>query len=78
MGECFELLCLIWEKLIFAIRPPSVTESAKQRLASKENGLPPVGELDPATRQKAEARYFNFYELWVDPDPEAQGAASFN
>jgi pre-mRNA-processing factor 39 len=38
-------------------------------------GLP---ELDEATRPKAERRFYNYYELNVDPDPNAQGPANFD
>ncbi len=49
----------------------------KPKADEKENGAL-VGELDEATRQKAEARYFNYYELYADPDPSAQGPATFH
>lgn len=37
-----------------------------------------VGELDEASRQKAELRFFNYYQLYIEPDPNAQGPASFH
>lgn len=37
-----------------------------------------VQELDEATRPKAEGSFWSFYELHADPDPDAQGPASFN
>ncbi|KAK4464872.1 hypothetical protein QBC42DRAFT_262517 [Cladorrhinum samala] len=37
-----------------------------------------VQELDDATRVKAEGRFYSFYELHHDPDPNAQGQADFN
>lgn len=49
---------------------------SKDKFAAKENGLP-LGELDEATRQIAEARYFSYYELYTDPDPKATGPADF-
>ncbi|KAK2611003.1 hypothetical protein N8I77_004386 [Diaporthe amygdali] len=50
---------------------------SKDKFAAKDNGVP-LGELDEATQQKAEARYFSFYELYVEPDPKAQGTATFH
>jgi pre-mRNA-processing factor 39 len=50
---------------------------SKDKFAAKDNGLP-VGELDEATREKAEARYYNYYELYADPDPKATGPADFH
>lgn len=50
---------------------------SKDKFAAKDNGVP-LGELDEATQQKAEARYFSFYELYVEPDPKAQGTAAFH
>jgi len=57
--------------------PASVSAFGPSRAGLKDMGAP-LGELDEATRQKAEARYFSFYELYVDPDPDAQGTASFS
>ncbi|KAJ9157863.1 Pre-mRNA-processing factor 39 [Pleurostoma richardsiae] len=57
--------------------PPSVSALSKARAGSKENGLA-LGELDEATRQKAESRYYSFYELYADPDPNAQGPATYH
>ncbi|KAJ2903151.1 uncharacterized protein MKZ38_010283 [Zalerion maritima] len=37
-----------------------------------------VDELDEATQLKAETKYFKFYEYFGEPDPNAQGAASFS
>lgn len=58
----------------YASSPVSIS---KDKFAAKDNGLP-VGELDAATRQKAEARYFNYYELYAEPDPKATGTADFH
>lgn len=38
----------------------------------------PIVDLDEAAVEKAEARYFNYYELFGEPNPAAQGPASFN
>ena len=54
--------------------PPSLS---KQTVMNMETGLP-AGDLDAATREKAEARYYSFYQFTADPDPEAQGTANFN
>ncbi len=54
----------------------SFQESQKE--SAKENGGAPYVELDDVTRMKAEAKYFSYYELFGDPDPEAQGSASFS
>lgn len=45
--------------------------------AGKENGIPPA-ELDEATREKAESRFFSYYQVHVDPELNAQGPASFH
>lgn len=50
---------------------------SKDKFAAKDNGVP-LGELDEATQQKAEAHYFSFYELHVDADPKANGPADFH
>jgi pre-mRNA-processing factor 39 len=55
--------------------PQSVSPITKAKVAKDSAGLP---ELDEATRSKAERRYPNYYELYVDPDPSAQGPASFH
>jgi pre-mRNA-processing factor 39 len=43
----------------------------------KENGSA-AGELDEAARRKAETRFYSYYQLFTDPDPNAQGPASFH
>ncbi|PFH62553.1 hypothetical protein XA68_13135 [Ophiocordyceps unilateralis] len=53
--------------------PSSVTGEG----GSKENGVA-GGELDEASRHKAEARLVFFYETYVEPNPSAQGPADFN
>lgn len=58
-------------------RPSSVATVTHNGDASKENGAS-RGELDEASRAKAEARYLNFYEAHAEPDPNAQGTADFN
>ncbi|KAL1878677.1 hypothetical protein Daus18300_001952 [Diaporthe australafricana] len=50
---------------------------SKDKFAAKDNGVP-LGELDEATQQKAEARYFSYYELYVESDPKATGPADFH
>ncbi|KAG8165380.1 hypothetical protein KVR01_005655 [Diaporthe batatas] len=50
---------------------------SKDKFAAKDNGVP-LGELDEATQQKAEAYCFSFYELHVDADPKATGLADFH
>lgn len=56
--------------------PASVSTTAKLDSTAKENGAG-RGELDDATRFKAESRRLVFYELHGDP-VEAQGPADFN
>lgn len=61
-----------------AYSPPSVAALSKSASGVKEeNGAVP-GELDDASKPKAEARYLNFYELYIEPNPDAQGPAVFN
>ncbi|KAJ4297135.1 hypothetical protein N0V88_004053 [Collariella sp. IMI 366227] len=55
--------------------PPSVSLITKAKLSKEGSGIP---ELDEATRAKAERRFYNYYELHTDPDPDAQGPASFD
>lgn len=55
-------------------RPASVS---KDKFIAKENGQP-LGELDEATRLKAEAHYFNFFEFFGEADPKATGVAEFH
>ena len=57
--------------------PHSVLFHTRAQLGGKENGVA-LGELDDATRQKAEGRFYSYYELHSDPDPTAQGPAPFN
>ncbi|KAK3394138.1 hypothetical protein B0H63DRAFT_460151 [Podospora didyma] len=56
--------------------PQSVSDITKAKLGG-ENGFA-IGELDEASRIKAESRFYNYYELFIDPDPNAQGPANFN
>lgn len=45
--------------------------------AGKETGLA-LAELDDATKAKAEAKYWSYYDLHGDANPDAQGPASFD
>jgi pre-mRNA-processing factor 39 len=64
---------LIIDRELFGPQSVSIITKAKQ---SKESvGLP---ALDDATRPKAERRFYNYYELHTDPDPNAQGPANFD
>jgi len=57
----------------------SPTSVSKDKFSAKDGGSgQPVGELDEATRLKAEAQFFNFYEFFSEPDPKATGVASFH
>lgn len=47
------------------------------RQPAKENGAG-RGEMDDASKPKAEARYLSFFELHSEVQPDAQGAADFN
>lgn len=55
--------------------PQSVSAITNAKQAKESGGLP---DLDETARLKAERRYYNYYELHMDPDPNAQGPASFN
>lgn len=48
---------------------------SKSGPGQKENGL---AELDDATKAKAEAKYWSYYDLHGDANQEAQGPASFD
>lgn len=50
---------------------------SKDKFTAKENGQP-LGELDEATRLKAEAHYFNFFEFFGESDLKATGVAEFH
>jgi pre-mRNA-processing factor 39 len=57
--------------------PSSVVAAALKSTGAKENGVA-RGELDDASRQKAEARHWAFYQLHGEPNADAQGPADFN
>jgi pre-mRNA-processing factor 39 len=54
-----------------------VVAAALKSTGAKENGVA-RGELDDASRQKAEARHWAFYQLHGEPNADAQGPADFN
>ncbi|KAF4993852.1 hypothetical protein FGRMN_6183 [Fusarium graminum] len=56
---------------------PSSVAKLSSGVGAKENGAV-RGELDEASKQRAEAQYFHFYEVHGEPDPDAQGTADFN
>jgi pre-mRNA-processing factor 39 len=70
---------LLWSKSSanHKYRPPSVSPFAKDKLGAKENGVSGP-ELDDTARLKSEARYLSYYQLFQEPDPNAQGPAEFN
>jgi len=45
-------------------------------LSGKENDT--LGELDEATRLKAETIFSSYYQTQSDPHPDVQGLAPFN
>ncbi|WXC55484.1 hypothetical protein SNK03_001432 [Fusarium graminearum] len=55
--------------------PSSVAKLSTE--SGKENGAA-KGELDEASRQRAEAQYVHFYEVHGEPEADAQGNADFN
>lgn len=55
--------------------PQSVSVITKARQNKDGAGLP---VLDEESRLKAERRFYSYYELHVNPDPNAQGPASFD
>ncbi|KAL1877091.1 hypothetical protein VTK73DRAFT_8899 [Phialemonium thermophilum] len=57
--------------------PQSVSILSKSRSGPKENGIA-VKELDEATRKKAEARFFSFFQVHPEPDTNVQGLVSFH
>ncbi|MBE3043469.1 hypothetical protein IMZ48_13035 [Candidatus Bathyarchaeota archaeon] len=50
---------------------------SKTRAGHKDTGLA-LAELDDATKAKAEAKYWSYWDLHGDVSPEAQGPASFD
>lgn len=50
---------------------------SKSGSSAKENGAA-AGELDEASKRKAEIRYWNFYEAHPEANSAAQGTADFN
>ncbi|KAK5987596.1 Pre-mRNA-processing factor 39 [Cladobotryum mycophilum] len=66
---------LIVDKQMFG--PTSVSGASKSGTSAKENGAA-LGELDEASKHKAEVRYLNFYEAHPEPVADAQGPADFN
>ncbi|EGS18804.1 uncharacterized protein CTHT_0054140 [Thermochaetoides thermophila DSM 1495] len=63
---------LIIDRELFG--PQSVSAITRAKFGKENGGL---SELDEATRLRAERRYYNYYELFYDPDPNATGPASF-
>ncbi|KAL2207257.1 mRNA splicing protein [Sarocladium strictum] len=57
---------------------PGAVAKMAARQPPKENGAAARGELDEASKPKAEARYLSFYELHSEPQADAQGPADFN
>ncbi|TDZ27202.1 Pre-mRNA-processing factor 39 [Colletotrichum spinosum] len=57
--------------------PNSVSALKSAVVGDQENGAG-AGELDEATKHRAEARYLRYYELPNEPDVEGQGTALFN
>ncbi|KAF7548252.1 hypothetical protein G7046_g8738 [Stylonectria norvegica] len=57
--------------------PSSVALLSNGGESAKENGAS-LGELDEASRHRAETRYLSFYETHAEPDSNAQGTADFN
>ncbi|PHH74229.1 hypothetical protein CDD82_5040 [Ophiocordyceps australis] len=57
--------------------PPSLSSESMNQLAAKENGMA-GGELDEASKSKAESRLVFFYEKHSEPDATAHGPADFH
>lgn len=55
-------------------RPQSVSVLSRSGVGKDSLAL---GELDEATRLKAEGRFFSYYQLQRDPDPNALGPIAF-
>lgn len=55
-------------------RPSSVANISNH---GQENGAH-RGDLDAASKKKAELKALTFFELHAEADPEAQGPAEFN
>ncbi|KAK4136434.1 hypothetical protein BT67DRAFT_439427 [Trichocladium antarcticum] len=64
---------LLIDRELFGPQSVSVITKARQH---KDGAGPPV--LDEESRLKAERRFYSYYELHVNPDPNAQGPASFD
>ncbi|KAG5929730.1 hypothetical protein E4U42_004889 [Claviceps africana] len=60
--------------------PVSIAAATRPSTKSKENGAGPAtsGELDEASKRKAESRLLAFYEAHTEPVATAQGTADFN
>jgi hypothetical protein len=56
---------------------PSTVLKVAARNPTKENGAS-KGELDVASKPKAEARYLSFYELHSELQADTQGPANFH
>ncbi|KAK0617880.1 hypothetical protein B0T17DRAFT_314168 [Bombardia bombarda] len=67
---------LIVDREIFG--PHSVAVAKANKKGSNGIAPTPLGELDEATRVKAGSRFYSYYQLHTDPDPNAQGSAPFN
>jgi len=61
-----------------SLSPESVSALSKPKPGIKENGIFAPGELDEESSRRAESRFYSYYQLHMDPDPNAQGLATFH
>ena len=68
-----------WTSLARSLRHTLISYHSPQSvsvLSGKENDT--LGELDEATRLKAETIFSSYYQTQSDPHPDVQGLAPFN
>lgn len=68
---------MVVDSILTALSPSSISVLSRAKHRAKENGIAP-SDMDEATRQKAEAKYLNYYELYQEANPDAQGVAPFH
>ncbi|KAG5986268.1 hypothetical protein E4U54_005513, partial [Claviceps lovelessii] len=78
--EAMKIFLEVDREMFGPVSISAATAAARPNAKAKENGAAstPIGELDEASKRKAESRLMAFYEAHIEPIPAAQGSADFN